>query len=308
MSSLREPTPTDPAVLAAPRVRLSHSRASHSMLVRMFSIASSAMLVASCHEGVLDPQGPVGKAERVILYDSTAIMLAVVIPVIVLTLVFAWWFRARNSQARYRPDWEYSGRIEMIIWSIPALVILFLGGIAWTGSHDLDPPMPLSESTPPLDVEVISLDWRWLFIYPHQGIASLNRLVVPAGVPLRFRLTSTTVMNSFFVPQLGSQIYTMPNMVTRLNLEADQPGTFEGLSAQFSGDGFSDMRFDLVAMESKAFKDWVNTTKAQGGVLDADTFEELVKPAKADGVQTYAQVSEGLFDSVSSAMSPSREH
>jgi cytochrome o ubiquinol oxidase subunit II len=268
---------------------------------RAISITTAAMLMASCNEGVLDPHGPVGKAERVILYDSTAIMLAVVIPVIVLTLVFAWWFRARNKRARYRPDWEYSGRIEMIIWSIPALIVLFLGGIAWTGSHDLDPPAPLAESTAPLDIEVISLDWRWLFIYPHEGIASLNRLVVPAGVPLRFRLTSTTVMNSFFVPQLGSQIYTMPNMVTRLNLEADRPGTFEGLSAQFSGDGFSDMRFDLVSTEAEDFKAWVNATKAQGGVLDARTFDELTRPAKAGEAQTYSQVSEGLFDRISSA-------
>jgi cytochrome o ubiquinol oxidase subunit II len=270
------------------------------MWLRAISMTSATMLMASCNEGVLDPHGPVGKAERIILYDSTAIMLAVVIPVIVLTLVFAWWFRARNNRARYRPDWEYSGRIEMIIWSIPALVILFLGGIAWTGSHDLDPPAPLEVSKAPLDIEVISLDWRWLFIYPREGIASLNRLAVPAGVPLRFRLTSTTVMNSFFVPQLGSQIYTMPNMVTRLNLEADQPGTFEGLSAMFSGDGFSDMRFDLVAMEPNAFEDWVSTTKTQGGVLDASTFAQLVNPAKAEGAQTYAQVSEGLFDSISS--------
>ena len=297
-------------MLAAHRDRLFRVLNSYSTLARASLIAGAATLVASCHEGVLDPHGPVGRAERVILYDSTAIMLAVIIPVIVLTLVFAWWFRARNSQARYRPDWEYSGRIEVIIWWIPALVILFLGGIAWTGSHDLDPPLPLEESTAPLDIEVISLDWRWLFIYPHEGIASLNRLVVPAGVPLRFRLTSTTVMNSFFVPQLGSQIYTMPNMVTRLNLKADQPGTFEGLSAQFSGDGFSDMRFDLVSMRSLAFNDWVSTTRTQGGVLDASTVAELVKPAKADGVQTYAQVSEGLFDRISSghmaAVSPQR--
>jgi cytochrome o ubiquinol oxidase subunit II len=270
------------------------------MWLRAISMTGGAILLASCNEGVLDPHGPVGKAERVILYDSTAIMLAVVIPVIVLTLVFAWWFRARNSQARYRPDWEYSGRIEMIIWSIPALVILFLGGIAWTGSHDLDPPVPLKDSSAPLDIEVISFDWRWLFIYPHEGIASLNRLVVPAGVPLRFRLTSTTVMNSFFVPQLGSQIYAMPNMVTRLNLKADQTGTFEGLSAMFSGDGFSDMRFDLVSTDAVAFKDWVNTTKTQGGDLDATAMEELSRPAKAEGVQTYARVSEGLFDRVSS--------
>jgi cytochrome o ubiquinol oxidase subunit II len=280
------------------------------MWLRAISITSAATLMASCSEGVLDPRGPVGKAERIILYDATAIMLAVVIPVIVLTLVFAWWFRAKNGRARYRPDWEYSGRIEMIIWCIPALIILFLGGIAWTGSHDLDPPAPLAESTAPLDIEVISLDWRWLFIYPQEGIASLNRLVVPAGVPLRFRLTSTTVMNSFFVPQLGSQIYTMPNMVTRLNLQADQPGTYEGLSAQFSGDGFSDMRFDLVSTEAQVFKDWVNTTKTQGGVLDSTTFEELVKPAKADGAQTFSQVSEGLFDKISlgsmAAVSPQR--
>jgi cytochrome o ubiquinol oxidase subunit II len=271
----------------------------YAIRLRAIAIASVALTLASCNEGVLDPRGPVGKAERVILFDATAIMLAVVIPVIVLTLVFAWWFRARNKRARYRPDWEYSGRIEMIIWSIPALIVLFLGGIAWTGSHDLDPPVPLAESTAPLDIEVISLDWRWLFIYPHEGIASLNRLVVPAGVPLRFRLTSTTVMNSFFVPQLGSQIYAMPNMVTRLNLEADQPGTFEGLSAQFSGDGFSDMRFDLVSTDAEAFKAWVGATKTQGGVLDARTFDELSRPAKADGVQTYAQVSAGLFDSIS---------
>jgi cytochrome o ubiquinol oxidase subunit II len=278
--------------------------------MRAISITGAAMLMASCNEGVLDPHGPVGKAERVILYDSTAIMLAVVIPVIVFTLVFAWWFRAGNSQARFRPDWEYSGRIEMIIWSIPALIILFLGGIAWTGSHDLDPPLPLANSTAPLDIEVVSLDWRWLFIYPHEGIASLNRLVVPAGVPLRFRITSTTVMNSFFVPQLGSQIYAMPNVVTRLNLLADRPGTFEGLSAQFSGDGFSDMRFDLVSTEAETFKAWVSATKAQGGTLDARTCEELSKPAKADGAQTYAQVSEGMFDRISSrstaAVSPQR--
>jgi cytochrome o ubiquinol oxidase subunit II len=280
--------------------KVTRTRSASATWLRAISMTSAAMLMASCNEGVLDPHGPVGKAERIILYDSTAIMLAVVIPVIVLTLVFAWWFRARNTRARYRPDWEYSGRIEMIIWSIPALVILFLGGIAWTGSHDLDPPAPLEETKTPLDIEVISLDWRWLFIYPREGIASLNRLAVPAGVPLRFRLTSTTVMNSFFVPQLGSQIYSMPNMVTRLNLEADQPGTFEGLSAQFSGDGFSDMRFDLVAMEPKAFEDWVSTMKTQGGVLDASTFAELVKPARAEGAQTYAQVSEGLFDSISS--------
>ena len=270
------------------------------MGLRAILLTSTATLLGSCGEGVLDPRGPVGKAERVILYDATAIMLAVIIPVIVLTLIFAWWFRSKNTRARYRPDWEYSGRIEMIIWSIPALVIIFLGGIAYTGSHDLDPPKSLSPSKAPLEIEVVSLDWRWLFIYPSQGVASLNRLVVPAGVPLRFRLTSTTVMNSFFVPQLGSQIYAMPNMVTQLNLQSDEMGTFEGLSAQFSGDGFSDMHFELLSTNAETFKAWVTDIKARGGVLDAKKFENLEKPAKAEGTQTFAQVSNALFEAISS--------
>ena len=177
-------------------------------------------------------------AERLILLDATAIMLGVVVPVILATLVFAWWFRAGNSKATYRPDWAYSGRLEAIVWSIPALVVLFLGGIGWVSSHDLDPGKAIESNAAPLEIQVVSLDWKWLFIYPTQGIASVNRLVVPAGTPIHFRLTSATVMNSFFVPQLGSQIYTMAGMATQLNLLADQPGTYPGLSAQFSGEGF----------------------------------------------------------------------
>ena len=268
------------------------------MWLRVMSTMSVAMSMASCNEGVLDPHGPVGKAERIILYDATAIMLAVVIPVIVLTLVFAWWFRAKNSRARYRPDWEYSGRIEMIIWSIPALVILFLGGIAWTGSHDLDPPKPIQASTTPLDIEVISLDWRWLFIYPHEGIASLNRVVVPAGVPLRFRLTSTTVMNSFFVPQLGSQIYTMAGMTTQLNLLASNTGTYPGLSAQFSGDGFSDMAFDLRAVTAEEFSAWTAATGASGPMLDEAGYRNLLKQSQNVKPYTYRSVQPGLFDAI----------
>src|SRR5712672_702150 len=235
-------------------------------LGRLSRHASTCALVcltlASCSEGPLDPQGPVGKAERLILLDATAIMLAVVVPVIVITFAFAWWFRAGNSRARYRPEWEYSGRIEMIVWSIPALVVLFLGGIAWIGAHDLDPPAALKSSAAPLEVQVVSVDWRWIFIYPEQGIASVDRLTVPAGVPIHFRLTSTSVMNSFFIPQLGSQIYTMAGMMTQLNLMADQVGTYPGLSAQFSGDGFSDMRFEVVAISPEGFQSWVDATHA----------------------------------------------
>jgi cytochrome o ubiquinol oxidase subunit 2 len=262
-------------------------------------LTPALLLLASCGGGVLDPHGPIGEAERVILLDATAIMLAVVIPVILMTIGFAWWFRAANPRARHRPDWEYSGRIEMIVWSIPALVILFLGGIAWIGSHDLDPPKPLHGSMAPLDVEVVSLDWKWLFIYPTEGVASVNRLVVPAGTPIRFRLTSASVMNSFFVPQLGSQIYTMAGMITHLNLQADMAGVYKGLSAQFSGDGFSDMRFDLVAEPSDRFEAWVRTAKTQGGALDPAAYAALAHPSRAVEPTTYAEVTAGLFDAVS---------
>jgi cytochrome o ubiquinol oxidase subunit II len=266
-------------------------------LHRIALIAPCAML-ASCQEGVLDPHGPVGLSERVILFDATAIMLAVVIPVIVLTLAFAWWFRAGNRQAEYKPDWAYSGRIELIIWAIPALLIAFLGGMAWISSHDLDPPKPLVAKVPPVEIEVVSLDWRWLFIYPAQGIATVNQLTVPAGVPIHFRLTSTSVMNSFFIPQLGSQIYTMPGMTTQLNLEADDAGTYKGLSAQFSGGGFSDMRFALVATSPEQFQQWLGATRARGGMLDKVAFADLVRPSHAVDSLSYGQVDPELFNIV----------
>jgi cytochrome o ubiquinol oxidase subunit II len=267
---------------------------------RALVLVGACALLASCSEGVLNPQGPIGRSEQIILSDATAIMLAVVVPVIVLTLVFAWWFRAGNPRARYRADWEYSGRIELIIWSIPALVILFLGGIAWIGSHELDPPRPLASQHAPVEVEVIALDWRWLFIYPEYGVASLNRLIVPAGIPIHFRLTSTSVMNSFFIPQLGSQIYTMAGMTTQLNLQADSPGTYQGLSAQFSGDGFSDMCFTLFATSSQDFQRWLEQTREAGGVLDRARYAELSKPTHAGDPLSFGRVDPELFHVVSS--------
>ncbi len=212
-----------------------------------------ALLLGGCSGGILDPKGPVGSAQRLILFDALAIMLAVVVPVIVAILAFAWWYRASNSKARYLGDWAYSGRIEFVVWAIPALVIMFLGGIAWISSHDLDPARPLPSKDKPLEVQVVSLDWKWLFIYPEQGVASVNQLVVPAGVPVHFSLTSASVMNAFFVPQLGTMIYTMNGMTTQLNLQADQPGVFHGLSSQYSGDGFSGMAFEVRAVSSGDF-------------------------------------------------------
>ncbi|HEX3994797.1 MAG TPA: ubiquinol oxidase subunit II, partial [Acetobacteraceae bacterium] len=197
------------------------------------------IMLTACDPAVLDPRGAIGIADKTILIDSLAIMLAIVVPTILAILAFAWWFRASNTRATYRPDWEYSGRIELVVWGIPLLVVMLLGGVGWIGSHDLDPAEPLASSAPPLEVQAVSLDWKWLFIYPKQGVASVNQLVVPAGVPIHFSLTSASVMTAFFVPQLGSMIYTMNGMMTQLNLVADAPGTFPGLASHFSGDGFS---------------------------------------------------------------------
>jgi len=246
--------------------------------------------------GVLDPQGPIGAAERLILINATVVMLAVIVPVIVLTLGFAWWFRAGNTRARHMPDWEYSGPVELVVWSIPALVVVFLGGMAWISSHDLDPPRPLASATAkPIEIQVVSLDWKWLFIYPEQGVASVNRLTVPAGTPLHFSITSSGVMNSFFIPQLGSQIYAMAGMTTRLVLQADKPGTYIGRSVQFSGDGFSDMRFDVVSLEPSAFDDWVRQTRGAGGTLDLQSYTGLTKPGTVSQPSTYGAISPGLF-------------
>jgi cytochrome o ubiquinol oxidase subunit 2 len=226
-------------------------------------------------------------------------MLAVVVPVILATLAFAWWFRAGNAKATYRPNWAYSGRLEVIVWAIPALVVLFLGGVSWVSSHELDPAKPLADPQSvegrPLEVQVVSLDWKWLFIYPDQGIAAVNRLVVPAGRPVHFQLTSATVMNSFFVPQLGSQIYTMAGMRTQLNLQADKPGTYHGLSAQFSGDGFSDMRFDVEAVPDAEFAKWVDDAKAGGPALD---YAGLTQNSKAVPPAVYRGVQPGLFERI----------
>jgi cytochrome o ubiquinol oxidase subunit 2 len=257
------------------------------------------LLLGGCSgASILQPAGPIAANNRTILLDSLAIMLAIILPTMIAILAFAWWFRAGNDKARYRPDFVYSGRIELIVWSIPLLVILFLGGLIWIGSHELDPAKPIASRTPPLDVQVVSLDWKWLFVYPDQGIATLNRLVVPAGVPIRFRLTSASVMNSFFVPRLGSQIYTMNGMATTLHLRADQPGSYYGQSAQYSGDGFSDMNFRLEAVPAAAFGRWVAGVKAAGGLLDAPAYAQLARQSQREPAKHWGAVQPGLFDLV----------
>jgi cytochrome o ubiquinol oxidase subunit 2 len=266
-------------------------------LIRVLSLGAAALL-CGCNAIVLDPQGPVGIADKTILIDSLAIMLTIVVPTIAATLAFAWWFRASNTKATYMPDFVYSGRIELIVWSIPLLVIMLLGGVAWIGSHDLDPAKPLASDTPPLEIQGVSLDWKWLFIYPSQGVASVNQLVVPAGVPIHFSLTSASVMNAFFIPQLGSMIYTMNGMRTQLNLRADNPGTFLGLSSHYSGDGFSDMHFDVQALPAERFAAWVNATRNTGPTLDDESYAALAKQSVNVSPFTLGAVESGLFQKI----------
>jgi cytochrome o ubiquinol oxidase subunit 2 len=247
---------------------------------------------------ILDPQGPIGAADTAILIDSVAIMLAIVLPTIVAIFAFAFWFRASNAKARYLPHWAYSGRIELVVWSIPALTIILLGGVAWIGAHQLDPARAVEGSAKPLTIQAVSLDWKWLFIYPDQEVATINTLTVPAGVPLRFELTSSSVMNVFFIPQFGSMIYTMNGMATQLNLRADRPGTFEGLSAHFSGDGFSDMHFDVHVVPSEQFSKWAQDASAAEKSLDQRSYGEIAKPSMKSQPAIYRLADPQLFHSI----------
>ena len=255
-------------------------------------------MIAGCTGGVTDPKGPIGAGNLTLLVDSMAIMLAIVIPTIAATIAFAWWFRASNAKARHLPDWEFSGSIEIVVWAIPLLTILLLGGVAWIGSYAFDPYKPIEGQGKPLEVQVVSLDWKWLFIYPEQGVASINELTVPAGRALHFTLTSSSVMNAFFVPQLGSMIYTMNGMATQLWLRADEPGEFFGLSSHYSGEGFSDMHFAVKAMATDQFDDWVKKARTDASRLDNAAYTTLARQSIKNPVSVYGGVDAGLFDRI----------
>jgi cytochrome o ubiquinol oxidase subunit II len=272
-------------------------------LKRAAALAALVPSLAGCR-GVLDPHGPVGASEKLVLIDSVSVMLTIIVPVILATFAFAWWFRASNIHATYRPNWAFSGTLELLVWAIPAIVITFLGGIAWFGSQALDPYKALPSAGKPIEVEVVSLDWKWLFIYPNDGVAAVNQLVVPVGTPVHFRLTSSGVMNSFFVPQLGSQIYTMAGMTSQVSLQADRAGDYEGLSAQFSGAGFADMRFEVRAVPPDAYAKWIADAKASGSTLDDAAYAALAQPSVKTNPVTYKAVDPKLFDSIVDGTAP----
>ncbi|GAB5095825.1 ubiquinol oxidase subunit II [Caballeronia sp. LP006] len=258
----------------------------------------ASLCLSGCKLEVLDSKGSIGKAEASLIALSTYTMLLVVIPVILMTLFFAWRYRASNKNATYAPKWTHSTAIEIVVWAIPAVIILYLGILTWKTTHELDPYKPLQSDVKPINVEVVALDWKWLFIYPDLGIASVNQLAIPVGTPVNFRITSDSVMNSFFIPQLGGQIYAMAGMQTKLHLQADHVGDYAGISANYSGQGFSDMKFRALAMSSADFDAWQKKVKTAPARLDMDVYAGVAKPSEKDPVKYFSTVDPKLFNNI----------
>lgn len=260
--------------------------------------AFALLMLGGCNIAEFNPKGAIGEQEKTLIIVALGVMLLVVIPVILLTLYFAWRYRESNSKATYAPKWAHSTAIELVVWTIPCVIVVFLSVLIWRTTHTLDPYRPLEADAAPVRVEVVALNWKWLFIYPDYGVASVNQLTIPTNTPVNFMLTSDSMMNSFFIPQLGSQIYAMAGMQTQLHLIADSPGTYAGESSNFSGPGFSDMHFDAVAVTPKAFAEWIRQAKTSALILDRDTYRSLTKPTVKTPVTIYANVTAGLFDAV----------
>ncbi|KHK49729.1 cytochrome O ubiquinol oxidase subunit II [Ralstonia sp. A12] len=269
-----------------------------SRVTALLLVALGSALLSGCNLELLSPKGSVGEQEKSLILIALFIMLLVVIPVILLTLWFAWRYRETNTRATYAPKWAHSTAIEVVVWGIPCLIVAFLGVLIWNTTHKLDPYRPLVSQVKPIEVEVVALNWKWLFIYPQYGVASLNQLAIPVGTPVNFRLTAESMMNSFFIPQLGSMVYTMAGMQTRLHLIADEPGTYLGQSAAYSGAGFSDMHFKTLAMSPEAFDTWVRSAKAAPNALDLKTYQALERPSSKDPVTLFSSVAPKLFDRV----------
>jgi cytochrome o ubiquinol oxidase subunit II len=264
-------------------------------------------LLAGCNTVVMNPSGDIAAQQAHLVVVSTLLMLLIIVPVIALTLLFAWRYRKSNTKAKYDPEWDHSTILELVIWGAPLLIIIALGLLTWISTHLLDPYRPLhrldakrtiAADVKPLEVQVVALDWKWLFIYPEQGIATVNELVTPVDVPIRFKITASTVMNSFYIPALAGQIYAMPSMETTLNAVINKAGEYEGFSANYSGAGFSDMRFKYHGVSAVDFDSWVQKTKAGGGTLSRDAYLALEKPSEREPVHRYGGVAPDLFNAV----------
>jgi cytochrome o ubiquinol oxidase subunit 2 len=275
--------------------------------LRLIALLPLVTLLGACNAVVLNPAGDVAVQQRNLLIESTALMLIIIIPVMVLIVLFAWRYRHSNKTARYEPEWDHSTHLEVVIWAAPLLIIICLGALTWVGTHLLDPYRPIGRisaeqqvaaGTQPLEVQVVALDWKWLFIYPQYGIATVNELAAPVDRPINFKITASSVMNSFYIPALAGQVYAMPGMETQLNAVANQAGSFQGISANYSGAGFSGMHFAFQALANADFDKWIASVKAAGGSLDRAGYTTLARPSENEPVHRYAGVDASLYDAI----------
>ncbi|WP_223548948.1 ubiquinol oxidase subunit II [Pseudomonas sp. A-B-19] len=256
------------------------------------------LLLSGCNMTLLNPKGQVGLDERNLIITATLLMLLVVVPVIIMTFLFAWKYRASNTNATYTPKWNHSTKIEIAVWAVPVLIIIALGYVTYKSTHALDPYKPLESDVKPVTIEVVALDWKWLFIYPEQGIATVNKIVFPAHTPVNFKITSDAVMNSFFIPALGGQIYAMAGMQTRLHLIANENAEMDGISANYSGAGFTGMKFKAIATSQEDFDAWVSEVKKAPKQLEQAEYAALAKQSQNNPVELYSSVTPNLFQTI----------
>ena len=276
-----------------------------SLAARTAALALMAVSLTGCDWIVMNPLGDIARQQTQLILTSTFLMLLIIVPVIALTIFFAFRYRQSNTKAEYAPDWDHSTRLELVIWGAPLLIIIALGTITWISTHKLDPYRPLDRidaqrpvpaGVKPLVVNVVALDWKWLFVYPEQGIATVNELAAPVDRPIEFRITSSNVMNAFYVPALAGMIYAMPGMETKLHAVINHPGTYDGMSSNYSGAGFSGMRFKFLGLSDGDFDKWVETNRESGQDLSRDAYLKLEQPSEREPVRRYGKVDSGLYE------------
>jgi len=295
-------------IMAFPRIERSVSCAGRKAAAGLrWALPGLALGLSGCNTVLMHPSGDIAAQQGRLIVVSTILMLLIIVPVIILTFLFAWRYRQSNREADYQPEWAHSIQLELVIWAAPLLIIIALGALTWISTHTLDPYRPLqrvdadrpfSAIVKPLTIEVVALDWKWLFLYPEQGIAVVNEVAAPVDMPIEFRITAESVMNSFFIPALAGQIYAMPGMETQLHAVINHPGDYRGFSANYSGAGFSAMHFQFRGMSAGDFDQWVQATRAGGGTLDRAVYRELQKPSVADPVHRYGAIEAGLYDAI----------
>ncbi|WP_419898860.1 ubiquinol oxidase subunit II [Roseomonas sp. USHLN139] len=276
-------------------------------ILRILALLPLGLFLTGCNLVIMSPSGDVAAQQRDLIIASTVLMLLIIVPVMLLTLFFAWRYRASNKAATYDPEWHHSTKLEVVIWAAPLAIIIVLGAMTWTATHLLDPYRPLARidadrpvtaEHKPLTVEVVALDWKWLFIYPEQGFATVNELAAPVDTPINFRITASSVMNAFSIPAMAGMIYAMPGMETKLHAVINREGVYDGLSSNYSGAGFSDMRFKFHGLSQQGFDAWVAQNKAAGGTLDRAGYLELERPSVRDPVRRFASLDPELFTAV----------